>query len=107
MNINELRKRAVNLYATEAEALAAVKQDGYALQFVYDQTEAICMAAVKKNGYALRYVHNQTEAICMAAVNQYPGAIKHVNPAVLSQAAECDGKVVEIEGQKYRMTAID
>jgi hypothetical protein len=38
------------------EALAAVKQDGYALKFVTEQTPEICMAAVKQNGYALKYV---------------------------------------------------
>lgn len=39
-----------------AEALAAVKQNGYALQYVAQQTEAICLAAVQMDGYALQYV---------------------------------------------------
>ena len=39
-----------------AKALAAVKQNGYDLRYVHEQTEAICVAAVKQNGYTLRYV---------------------------------------------------
>jgi hypothetical protein len=38
------------------KALEAVKQDGYYLQYVKEQTENICLEAVKENGYALRYV---------------------------------------------------
>jgi len=41
---------------TGKEALAAVKQDGYALQYVKKQSEAVCLEAVKQNGDALRYV---------------------------------------------------
>ena len=38
------------------KAIEAVKQNGYALRYVKEQTEAICTEAVKQNGYALRYV---------------------------------------------------
>ncbi len=38
------------------EALRAVKEDGYALRYVAEQTEAICLEAVKQNGYALQFV---------------------------------------------------
>jgi len=44
-------------YKTEAVALAAVKKDGYALQYVKEQTEAVVLAAVNCNGDALRYVN--------------------------------------------------
>jgi hypothetical protein len=36
--------------------LEAVKQNGYALSYVKEQTEAVCLEAVKQNGYALSYV---------------------------------------------------
>mgnify|MGYP000206347344 CR=1 FL=1 len=42
---------------TEKEAIKAVKQDGYALKYVNEQTEAVCLEAVKKNGFALRFVN--------------------------------------------------
>ena len=43
----------------DEEALAVVKQNGYALQYVREQTKAICLAAVKQAGDALRYVEEQ------------------------------------------------
>ena len=43
-------------YDNPEECLAAVRQDGYALAFVKEQTKEICLEAVKQNGYALRYV---------------------------------------------------
>ena len=39
------------------KALEAVKQNGYALQYVKEQTEEICFEAVKQDGYALQYVN--------------------------------------------------
>ena len=50
--------------------LEAVKQDGYALRHVKEQTPELCLEAVKQNGYALRYVKEQTPEICLEAVKQ-------------------------------------
>jgi hypothetical protein len=44
---------------------------------VLNQTEEICLAAVKQNGLALEYVHDQTEEICLAAINQIPYASRY------------------------------
>lgn len=41
---------------TEEETIRKVKQNGYALQYVREQTPEICMAAVKENKVALHYV---------------------------------------------------
>ena len=60
------------------EALAAVKQDGNALQYVEEQTETICLAAVEQDGCALQYVREQNEAICLAAVKQDGYALPYV-----------------------------
>jgi hypothetical protein len=38
------------------EALEVVKQDGYDLRYVKEQTEDICLEAVKQNKDALQYV---------------------------------------------------
>ena len=46
-------------WSDEKYCLAAVKQDGIALQYVKEQTEAICTEAVKQNGYALQYVRDR------------------------------------------------
>ena len=40
------------------EALEAIKNDGYALAYVKEQTLEICLEAVKKNGDALQYVNS-------------------------------------------------
>ena len=36
--------------------LEAVKQNGYSLQYIKEQTENICLEAVKVNGKSLQYV---------------------------------------------------
>jgi ABC-type Fe3+ transport system substrate-binding protein len=46
-------------YNDAKKALEAVKQNGYALQYVKDQTEAICLEAVKQYGDALQYVNKK------------------------------------------------
>ena len=66
------------------EALAKVKQDGYALQYVKKQTKAICLAAVKQDGCVLRYVEEQTEAICLAAVKQDGYALRYVEEQIFN-----------------------
>jgi len=46
------------------ECLEAVKQNGYALKYVKNQTKKICLEAVKQNGLALKFIKNQTDEIC-------------------------------------------
>ncbi len=40
--------------------------------------EKECLEAVKQDGYALKYVKNQTREICLAAVKQKPDTIKYI-----------------------------
>lgn len=61
------------------EALEAVKQDGYNLRYVQEQTPEICLEAVKQDGYALRYVREQTPEICFAAVKRNGTALQYVH----------------------------
>ena len=55
-------------YQTPEICLAAVQQNGYALEYVKEQTPVICLDAVQKNELALQFVKEQTPIICMAAV---------------------------------------
>ena len=75
---------------TEAAALAAVREDGWAMRHVPEalRTEAICMAAVERYGSALCYVPEalRTEAICMAAVGQDGWALYYVPMALWTEA---------------------
>ena len=60
MNYEELVTKRNNIIGFNPdninECLEAVKEDGYALQYVKEQTEDICLAAVKQNGDALQFV---------------------------------------------------
>ena len=58
--------------------LVAVKEDGYNLEYVKEQTPEICLESVKQNGFALKWVKNQTHEICLVAVKQYGLALEHV-----------------------------
>jgi len=59
--------------------LESVKQDGYNLRFVKNQTSQICLESVKQNGHSLRFVKNQTEEICSESLNQDPKNIRYVD----------------------------
>ena len=82
---------------TEEICLAAVEEDWYALRFVRNQTEETCLAAVKENGFALQYVDNQTEEICLAAVKQNGYALQYVDESMFGQVKIIiDGKEIFI-----------
>ena len=69
--IVDLSKRDIR-WLDESYCLTAVKQNGYALQYVVKQTKKICLAAVEQNGYALRYVKKQTPVIVEQALLTTP-----------------------------------
>jgi len=56
----------------------AVQQNGMVLQFVKKQTEDLCKLAVQQNGLALKCVEEQTEELCKLAVRQNGMALKYV-----------------------------
>ena len=58
--------------------LEAVKENGFALKWVKNQTPDICLEAVKQNGFALRFVINQTHEMCLEAVKRDGYAIEYV-----------------------------
>jgi hypothetical protein len=39
----------------------------------------VCLEAVKANGYALQYVKEQSETVCLEAVKQDGDALKYVD----------------------------
>jgi hypothetical protein len=59
--------------------MAAVIQDGLALEYVLDKTDKICEIAIKNNPYAIRYVPKQTLELCCLAVKENPKAIKFID----------------------------
>ncbi|MDR1984220.1 MAG: DUF4116 domain-containing protein [Prevotellaceae bacterium] len=74
--------------------IAAVKENGLALEFVKEQTPEICMEAVKQNGWALKYVKEQTPEMCMEAVKESGFALDYVKeqtPEICMEAVKQNG----------------
>jgi IMP cyclohydrolase len=72
----------VNKEQIEEICLAAVMQNGNALQFISNdrQTEAICLAAVSQNGLALKYTrdHLLTKEMCIIAISRNAFACQYI-----------------------------
>ena len=96
--------------------MAAVKQNGRAIQFVFDktfdlwseawtqngrtleymddQTQCVCLLAVRQNGLAMKFVKLQDNSVCMMAVHQNGLALKYIenpSPYVVKIALEQNG----------------
>ncbi len=66
----------------EAVQLAAVKENGYAIQYIDNPSEEVQLAAIKRNVYSIEYINNPSEAIQLAAVKAKGGAIEYIkNPS--------------------------
>ena len=64
---------------TEAEQLATVKKDGYAIKYIKNPSEQVQLAAVSQAGYAASYIKNPSEQVQLAAVKQDALAIRYIN----------------------------
>jgi hypothetical protein len=53
-------------------------QNGIEIKFIKNKTEDLCKLAVSKNGISLIFIKNQTDEICKIAVQQYGKALKFV-----------------------------
>ena len=76
------------------EDLQKVKQDGYALQYVKEQTYELCLAAVKQEGRALHFVKEQTYELCLEAVKQNGWAFQFVKDPLLKAQLKLELKLV-------------
>ena len=65
--VEKLGDKNLLVWYDEKYCLEAVKQNGYTLQYVKEQSEAVCLEAVKQNGDALRYVHRNTFRVFMGS----------------------------------------
>ena len=82
-------------HQTPELCMTAVTQTGWSLEFVKSQTPEICMAAVIQNGNSLQFVKSQTPEICMAAVKKYGLALQFVKsqtPELCMAAVTQDGR---------------
>ena len=79
------------------QSLEAVQKDGWALEYVKEQTPEICLAAVRQNVWALNWVKEQTPEICLVAVQQCGLAlmsIKEQTPEICLAAIQQDIRLV-------------
>jgi len=82
--------------------LVAIKQNGFVLQYVLEQTPEICLKAVRQNGHALRYVNEQTEEICLEAVKQDVRALQYVKEDMFKE----ENNEIEIDGKTFSKDTI-
>ena len=64
---------------TEAEQLAAVEQNGYAIRYIEKPSEQLQLVAVKQDGLAIGFINNPSEQVQLAAVRQNGFAIEDIN----------------------------
>ena len=63
---------------TEAEQLAAVEQNGYAIRYIEKPSEQLQLVAVRQNGFAIEDINNPSEEVQLAAVRQNGLAIEDI-----------------------------
>ena len=105
--------------------MAAVKQNGYALEYIKDNpklTPEIMMAAVTRDGHALEYIKDDprlTPEIMMAAVKQRGNAIRYIagnavqyikdnpklTPEIMMAAVEQDGNAIRYIKDNPKLTS--
>ncbi|HRN71455.1 MAG TPA: DUF4116 domain-containing protein [Candidatus Woesebacteria bacterium] len=95
---NEFNKKYPEVFGkhivfSEKVQLEAVKENGWAIQYIKNPSEKLQLEAVKQNGYVIRYIKNPSEKLQLEAVKQDGLAIKFIkNPS----------KKVQLEAEKNR-----
>ncbi len=87
--------------------LEAVKQDGYNIEYVINQTPEICLEAVKQDGYNIEHVINQTPEICLEAVKQDGYALEYVKeqtPLIIHYLKKYNISLYELYKKENRIT---
>jgi len=81
----------------KAIQLIAVKDNGNAIEYIKQPTEDIQLAAVTSRGDAIRYIDNPSDAVQVAAVTNTPHEIQHIkHPCLAAQleAVEANGVMI-------------
>jgi len=77
------REHYINFIKAPSERvqLAAVSQNGYAIQWIQNPSEQVQLEAVKQSAYAIQYIKNPSEGIQLEAVKRDQDAIEYIkNP---------------------------
>ena len=77
-----------NEYSANMIIINNKKRYGHDIPSIKKQTPELCLAAVKENGLALQFVKNKTAKICLEAVKQNRDAIKYVKDTTIHEFLE-------------------
>lgn len=58
--------------------MAAIKENGYAIQFIRYPSEKVQLEAVKEDGNAIQYIDDPSEKVQIAAIENNPIAIRYI-----------------------------
>ena len=103
MNIREMMKDSKEIVG-EQEQLKAVKEEGYAIQFIHNPSEAVQIEAVKQNGNTIQFIHNPSESVQMETVIENGYNIQWIhNPseAVQIEAVKQNGNAIQYFKQAW------
>ena len=84
--------------------LHAVKQDGFAIQFIDNPSEEVMLHAVKQDGWAIQFIHNPSEDVMLHAVKQDGFAIRFIkNPSedVMLHAVKQNKEAIQFFKQSW------
>lgn len=70
--------------------IRAVKQKGYSLRYIKNQTEEICLEAISENKWAIEFVKNPTTAICIKVISLYERDIDIARQEVKGHLSQSD-----------------
>jgi hypothetical protein len=62
--------KAIRKYSLKELQLAAVNQNGHAINYIENPSEKLKLAAVEQNWFAIRYIENPSEKLKLAAANK-------------------------------------
>lgn len=70
--------------------MRAIKQKGYSLRYIKNQTEEICLEAVMENKWAIEFVKNPTENLCIKTISLYERDIGIARQEVTGHLSQSD-----------------
>jgi hypothetical protein len=86
---------------SEQVQLEAVQQNGYSIQFIDNPSEQVQLAAVQKNGYSIRNIDNPTESVQFELLKHKPKLLVYVHPQNENVQMALVRKAAELHDYEY------
>ena len=97
---------------TEAEQLAALRQNGWAIGYIKNPSEEVQLAAARQYGWTIQYINNPSEQAQLAAVERNGYVIKYIktpSEKVQLAAVERAGQAIQYidnPSEKVQLVAV-